>query len=90
MRIKLKLDVLKPHRPGNFAVAKALYDMKGIDHVTINVDEIDQKTTSVFIKVEGTEIQIESVIEKLEELNCSLHSVDTVEIYDETKITNNT
>ena len=47
--------------------------------VDITVDEIDQKTTSVFLRIEGNEeMDYEEVEEKLEEMNCAVHSVDQI------------
>ena len=75
------LHVLKPHQPTNSKLADSLIDLPGAQKVKIKVDEIDQKTTSIYIKIEGTkELTIESIELKLEELNCSLHSVDEVSI----------
>ncbi|MHA1535750.1 MAG: DUF211 domain-containing protein [Promethearchaeota archaeon] len=47
----------------------------------MKTDEIDQKTTSIFITIKGTEeLSLESIKEKLESMNCALHSVDRVQI----------
>lgn len=84
MKVRYDLDVLKPHLPTNDEVARSLAAMKGVTAVKIKVDEIDQKTTSVFIKIEGTgEMSLDDIKFKLEELNCSLHSVDLVEVNNE-------
>ena len=81
MKVKYDLDVLKPHLPSNDSLARTLAAIKGVTAVKIKVDEIDQKTTSIFIKIEGNEgLSLESVTQTLEEMNCSLHSVDNVEI----------
>ena len=83
MRVKLKLDVLKPHLPSNFHLAEEICKLTGVDHVKITVDEIDQKTTSIFLQIEGIDISIDDITNKLDEMNCSLHSVDTVEFVKE-------
>lgn len=84
MRVEYRLDILKPHQPGNDLLARTLKSINGVKYVKIIVDEIDQKTTSIFVKIKGTgELTIEDVSRKLEEMNCSLHSVDRVAIYDE-------
>ena len=78
-RIEFDLDVLKPHVPSNYGVAQALEEIPGVLFVQIKTDEIDQKTTSVFITVKGTdELSLEAIKEKLETMNCALHSVDRV------------
>jgi len=86
MRIRLNLDVLKPHSPSSFFLAHELKKISGVTYVQIKVDEIDQKdqkTTSVFIKIIGEDLVLEEITDKLEELNCALHSVDEVSIQDE-------
>ncbi|MBY9012422.1 MAG: DUF211 domain-containing protein [Candidatus Lokiarchaeota archaeon] len=80
-RIEFDLDVLKPHNPSNYGVAQALEEIPGVLFVSIKTDEIDQKTTSVFITIKGThELTLEAIKEKLETMNCALHSVDRVQI----------
>ena len=79
MQVEYTLDVLKPHQPSSDTLARALIEIPGARLVKIKVDEIDQKTTSIYIKVEGTEeLKLEAIEAKLEEMNCSLHSVDEV------------
>jgi len=79
MRIEYTLDILKPHQPTNDLLARTLMKIKGAKIVRIKVDEIDQKTTSIYLKITGTEdLSLENVEKTLEELNCSLHSVDEV------------
>ena len=80
-RIEFDLDVLKPHVPSNYVVAQALEDIPGVKFIQIKTDEIDQKTTSVFMTIKGTnELSLEAIKEKLESMNCALHSVDRVQI----------
>jgi hypothetical protein len=80
-RIEFDLDVLKPHNPSNYGVAQALEEIPGVLFISIKTDEIDQKTTSVFITIKGThELSLEAIKEKLETMNCALHSVDRVQI----------
>lgn len=82
MEIQLNLDVLKPHSPSSFFLAHELKKVAGVTYVQIKVDEIDQKTTSVFIRIKGIDLVLEEITDKLEELNCALHSVDEVIIED--------
>jgi len=75
------LDVLKPHQPSSDIIAHALMEIDGISEVRVNVDELDQKTASLHIKVVGIDLDIDLIRAKLEELNCALHSVDEVKMY---------
>jgi hypothetical protein len=81
VRIEYDLDVLKPHQPDNFELAQAIMEIEGVTYVQIKTDEIDQKTTSVFLTVKGTEeLNLTSIKDALEDMNCALHSVDRVQI----------
>jgi len=77
-RVEFYLDVLKPHNPGSDLIARTLMQIDGVDVVRINVDELDQRTASLHIKVGGYDLDLETITQKLEQLNCALHSVDEV------------
>lgn len=86
MRVKYLLDVLKPHSPSVDFVAHALMDVGGVDRVSVKLDELDQKTASLHINVAGSDISFEELTNKMEELNCAIHSIDEVSIgQDDTK-----
>ena len=78
MKVAYYLDILKPHMPSLDLVARALIEIEGMTNVSIKVDELDQKTASLHINVEGNDISLETVIEVLSSMNCALHSVDEV------------
>ena len=81
MRKEYDLDILKPHQPDNDILAKSLENLPGVTFVQIKVDEIDQKTTSIFATIKGTEeLTLENITDALERMNCALHSVDRVQI----------
>jgi hypothetical protein len=81
MRVEFDLDVLKPHQPDNNELAQVLTEIEGVTFVQIKTDEIDQKTTSVFLTIKGTgELKLENIKMTLEDMNCALHSVDRVQI----------
>jgi len=83
MKVSYILDCLKPHIPDSSFLAQELKNIEGVSYVQIKVDEIDQKTTSVFIRIKGVDVKLEDITDKLESLNCALHSVDEVSIQDE-------
>lgn len=79
MLIEYSLDILKPHQPSVDLLARTLKKLHGVKYVEIKVDEIDQKTTSIFINLKGdADLSLDEITQSLEELNCSLHSVDRV------------
>lgn len=81
MKIEYDIDVLKPHQPSIDEVARTLEKLKGVRFVGIKVDEIDQKTTSIFVTIKGTgDMSIDEITETLEEMNCAVHSVDRVQV----------
>lgn len=82
MKVAYDLDILKPHMPSVDLVALTLMEIEGMKKVRIKVDELDQKTASLHISVEGKDISLETVTEVLSSLNCALHSVDEV-IYEQ-------
>jgi len=84
MKIEYNIDVLKPHQPSNDMLARALKKVEGAKFVSIKTDEIDSKTTSIYVKIVGTEeLTIENIEEELSNYNCSLHSLDEVTILDD-------
>ncbi len=80
MKVRYYLDVLKAYEPGVDVVARNLLKINGVTKVHIKVDELDQKTASLYINIEGTNITLDEIIEILDSMNCALHSVDKVDI----------
>lgn len=81
MRMKIKkiaIDVLKPHEPNIIEYAKTLSELTGVDGVTIRSVEIDEKTESIEMSIEGSDIDFDEVRKTIESLGGSIHSVDLV------------
>ena len=86
MRVEYDLEILKPHQPSSSLLAHTLAKLKGVISVSIKVDEIDQKTTSIFMTIKGTDAtSIDDITNTLEDMNCALHSVDRVFVENEIK-----
>lgn len=77
---KVVLDVLKPREPPLYDLARRLAATSGIDHVNITLAEIDQSTESVKVVIEGSDINIELVRKRLEQLGAVIHSVDEIDV----------
>lgn len=75
---RLVLDVLKPHQPNIDILATELMNLDRIKGVKIKVEEIDEKTASIKITVQGEKLDLKEIIERLESLTCAVHSVDEV------------
>ena len=88
MRINYDIDILKPHSPSVDYVARALMEIEGIDDVRVKLDELDQKTASLHIKITGIDVSFEAITEKLASLNCAVHSIDEVCISKSDKLDN--
>jgi hypothetical protein len=77
---KLVLDVLKPHHPNALTFAAALADL-GTDYkVKLTVVEVDEKTETTSLVLEGGDIQFDLIIEAIEQMGASMHSIDEVEV----------
>ena len=77
---RIVLDVLKPHQPNGLEFAKAIAE-RGADYrVTFTVQEVDEKTETVQIIIEGEDIDFDVITETIASLGGSLHSIDEVEV----------
>lgn len=79
---RLVLDVLKPHEPNSLEFARTIA-AHGY-RVQLTVEEIDEKTETLLLMVEGPRIDFDLVRATINELGGSLHSIDEVEIQGET------
>jgi len=76
---KLVLDVLKTLKgPTIIDVAHRLLEIKGIDKISIKVNEIDVETLTLTITIEGFKIDFESIKSVLDDMGAVIHSVDEV------------
>lgn len=76
---RLVLDVLKPHQPNALEFSVSLARAGGDYRVCITVLEIDDKTETLRVVVEGDAIDFDAVQSVIGDLGGSLHSVDEVE-----------
>jgi len=77
---RVVLDVLKPHSPDIHALAQVVAEQGAGWRVRIIVDEVDEKTESVIVTVEGDDIALDRVVEAIGSLGGSVHSIDEVEV----------
>ena len=75
---RIKLDVLKPHRPSvlDFAIGLGAYG--GARIVEVSVVEMDEKTETLEVIVQGPDIVFETLVKKIRDLSGSVHSIDEV------------
>lgn len=77
---KLILDVLKPHQPNALEFASALAEKGNEIQITLTVTAVDEKTETVVVEIEGSDINFEHITERIKELGASVHSIDKVQV----------
>ena len=77
---KLVLDVLKPHQPDVIEFARTIATIGDDYRVNVRVIEVDEKTETLELTIEGIDIQLEAIQTLIESMGGSLHSVDGVEV----------
>ena len=77
---KLVLDVLKPRDPPIYELASRLAECRGVSDVDINLAEIDQRTETIKVSLEGDGIDINEVKRCIEDLGASVQSFDEVRV----------
>jgi hypothetical protein len=79
---RLVLDVLKPHHP-NALDFSMLLAAQGSHRVRLMVVEMDDKTETLQVVIEGDDIDFARVQAAIAESGASLHSIDEVEVQGE-------
>lgn len=78
---RIVLDVLKPHHPNAFEFATFIAEQGTGYRVKLTVSEMDEKTESIILEIEGDNVQFESIAESIKTLGASIHSIDEVEVF---------
>jgi len=77
---RLVLDVLKPHQPNALDFSSTLADLGADYRVKLTVTEVDKKTESTIVTIEGSDIHFENIKTAIEKMGASVHSIDEVEV----------
>lgn len=77
---RLVLDVLKPHQPNALDFSLALARLGADYHVKVTVTEVDKKTESTVVTIEGADINFDAIKTAIEKMGASVHSIDEVEV----------
>ena len=72
------LDVLKPHQPRLSDFAVFLAGLDGISKVDISVVEMDERTESLRVILDGSNIDFEELREHMSIQGAVIHSLDQV------------
>ncbi len=74
----LVLDVLKPHSPSLPEFASFLAEFEGLTRVDITLVEMDERTESLKVVLNGTAINYDALKEYMGKQGAVIHSVDHV------------
>lgn len=75
--------MLKPHSPNSLDFASAIADKTTGARVELTVTEVDEKTETVVIVIEGEDIRYDTVVDAVSGMGGSIHSIDKVEVESE-------
>ena len=76
----LVLDVLKAHEPNALAFACQLADLGESYNVNLLVQEVDDKTQSIILKITGENLDFDAISQQIESMGGSVHSIDEVDV----------
>jgi hypothetical protein len=74
----LVLDVLKPHAPALPEFASFVCKLEGLTKVDVILVEMDEKTESLKVDIDGTEINFDELKSHMARQGAVIHSVDKV------------
>lgn len=77
---RIVLDILKPHHPDALELARSVAACGDDYRVQLTVIEMDEKTETLRVVVEGTDIDMDRLREAIVVIGASLHSIDEVEV----------
>jgi hypothetical protein len=77
---QLVLDILKPHDPNVVLFASHLAETTRDLTVTLDVVEVDDKTQTLQVTLEGEDIDLIAISEAIATMGASLHSIDGVQV----------
>jgi hypothetical protein len=77
---RIVLDVLKPHQPNALEFAQGIAQLGADYQVQLNVVEVDEKTESTVITIEGNALDMQQIEEAINTMGGSVHSIDEVEV----------
>jgi len=83
---RIVLDVLKPHQPNALEFSQAIAKTGNDYRVCLTVLEMDENTETLQIEVEGSAIDFEAIQSTISDMGGSLHSIDEVEVHNETDV----
>lgn len=80
---RVVLDVLKPHQPNALEFSRSIAASGPDYRVRLTVMEMDENTETVQMVVEGGGIDFDTLQSAINSMGGSLHSIDEVEVLNE-------
>ena len=77
---RLLLDALKPRELSIVELARAIGAVEGVEEVNIIVSEVDSKTETIKVTVNGPKINYELVSNIMEKYGVSIRGVDEISV----------
>ena len=77
---RIMLDVLKPHQPNGLEFTSAIAEQSPGTRVKLTVIEVDEKTETVIIVIEGQDLRYNEITEAISNMGGTVHSIDEVEV----------
>ena len=77
---RIILDVLKPHVPDCINFTSAIAEKCPGATIELTVDEVDEKTESVILYIDGENLDYETISKVITNLGGSVHSIDKVQV----------
>ncbi|MFP3974917.1 MAG: DUF211 domain-containing protein [Chloroflexota bacterium] len=79
MRVcKLIIDVLVPHEPDILTYTEGVTQLNGVETVKLRVEEVDDRTKTIQMTVEGDALRFDDIKSTIEDLGGAIHSIDEV------------
>ncbi len=78
--MRIVLDVLKPHQPNALEFVRRLQELESIGRIKLTLAEMDEKTETVVLTIEGLDMDYERIAGVISEMGGSVHSIDEVEV----------
>jgi hypothetical protein len=83
MAVKVKrlvVDSLKPLETPKLDLALALGRVEGVDGVTLSVTEVDSKTETIRLLIDGQDINYDHVQDVFSVFGAAVRSIDEIEV----------
>ncbi|SHG94690.1 DUF211 domain-containing protein [Halobaculum gomorrense] len=75
---KVVVDVLKPHAPPLVEFTERVSETAGVDSASSRLIELDRDVQNIEVTVEGVDVDYGAVVDAVEGIGATVHSVDEV------------